>query len=64
MTIGEWLEEQKETLKTNNRVELVFKRFYKWLDSVIEDVTTQAMKQVRLSPNKIQTLLAKSEVIF
>jgi len=47
VTIGEWLEEQKETLKSNNRVELVFKRFYKWLDSVIEDVTTQAMKQLK-----------------
>lgn len=47
ITIVEWLEEKLKTLESDGQVELVFIPFFEWFDSVIEEVTMEAMKQLK-----------------
>lgn len=47
ITIREWLMDKKKRLESANKVELVFRPFLKWLDRSIEDITTEALKQLK-----------------
>ena len=46
VSIEEWLEEKDVTLRDKGQVELIFRPFLRWLDRNIEDVVTEALKQV------------------
>ncbi|KAK7492539.1 hypothetical protein BaRGS_00016205 [Batillaria attramentaria] len=54
VSIAEWLEEKKRQLDENNQVEQVFRPFLRWLDKNIEDIVTDALRQLK------RELVAKS----
>ncbi|CAL1528789.1 unnamed protein product, partial [Lymnaea stagnalis] len=54
ISIKEWLEDKKEQLSSAGKVELVFRPFLRWFDRNIEDITTEALQQLK------RELLAKA----
>uniref|UniRef100_A0A0B7AGD6 Nucleoporin NUP42 n=1 Tax=Arion vulgaris TaxID=1028688 RepID=A0A0B7AGD6_9EUPU len=54
ISIKEWLNSKTEQLAADGKVELVFRPFLLWLDRNIEDITMEALKQLK------RDLLAKA----
>lgn len=54
ISIKEWLDDKKEQLSAAGKVELVFRPFLRWLDRNIEEITTEALQQLK------KELLAKA----
>ncbi|XP_059168198.1 uncharacterized protein LOC131950164 isoform X2 [Physella acuta] len=47
VSINEFLSLRKVQLRASNKVELLFRPFLRWLDRHIEDITTDALKQLK-----------------
>jgi len=46
VSIAEWLDKKQSELEKSNRLELIVRSFLRWLDKNLEDVVTEALKQV------------------
>ncbi|BFZ01901.1 hypothetical protein BsWGS_04940 [Bradybaena similaris] len=47
ISLTEWLEQRMEQLAADRKVELMFRPFLLWLDRNIEDITMEALKQLK-----------------
>lgn len=63
VSIEEWLEDKERQLEDKGQLELVFRPFLRWLDRNIEDVVTEALKQVNALLRVTMLLMRKRATI-